>query len=81
MKNWKAVVLTVVVILLVAMLIPIIKNHWETRAIRSRIAKFELIWQEQKLATDILKARYDAAVIQSKFNPAPPAIEPPKVKE
>lgn len=74
MKNWKIVVLTVVAIVLVALLMALltatVQNRWETRVIRSRIKQYEMVKQEQQLITDILNLRYEAAMIQAKFNPA-----------
>ena len=84
MKTWKAVVLTGLAILLVVILASYVENYWKTREIRSRIANLEPIAREQRLIADILTAKYEAAVIKSKFAPAPqnrPVIEPPQVKE
>lgn len=81
MKNWKTVVVTVLVILLVVVLANVAWNKWETRAIRSRIAQYGLMKQEQQLALDILNLRYETAVIKSKFQPAPQAAPPPLIKE
>lgn len=70
MKNLKTVVLTVTAIALVALLAFTVQNRWETRVIRSRIKQYEMVKQEQQLITDILNLRYEAAMIQAKFNPA-----------
>ena len=78
MKNWKTVVMTLVVILLVAISFVFVWDRWETRAIRSRIRKYGFVKQEQQAIYDILKLRYDSAVIQAQFKPAPPVVEPPK---
>lgn len=86
MKNWKTVVLTVLVILLVAVFANVAWYRWETRAIRSRIAQYKLIKQENQLATDILTLRYEAALIRAKFSPPQsppiqPIVAPPQVTE
>lgn len=49
-----------------------------------RIADMELIKQEQQLIFEIMKLRYDTAVIQQAMQPkqAPPKVDvPPKEKE
>lgn len=80
MKNWKTVLVTAVIGLLVATLAVI---GWRSRAsyaIKSRIGQYKLLRTEQQLIHDIVSLRYETAVIQSKFNPAP-ATAPPKVEE
>lgn len=82
MKQWKTVVVTAIMVSLVAILAVIVWNNRKTQAIRSRIAQYELIRQEQQLKTDIIKLGYEAALIQAKLNPKP-KIQPvlPQVKE
>lgn len=70
MKNWKVIVLTVFVILLVAILTFSVRSMWETREIRSQIKQFKLIREREQLTLDILNIRYDTAVIQAKFQSA-----------
>jgi len=84
--KWKTVLVTAVIVLLVVALGIMASRvlvSQDTRIIKKRIKMYEVVRDEQKLITEILTLRYDAALIQAKFNPAPvPEIndpsEPPK---
>lgn len=96
MKKWKANILTAAIALLVAMTLLLVVKEIErsvtksiepqpTKEIKSRISQYELVKEEQQLITEILTLRYEAAVIQSKFKPAPQPVQQrpvvPEVKE
>jgi len=84
--KWKTVLVTAVIVLLVVALGIMASRvlvSQDTRAIKKRIKMYEIVAKEQRLITEIVTLRYDAALIQAKFNPAPvPEIndpsEPPK---
>lgn len=81
MKQWKTIVVTAVIALFVvafALLAFKAFEPQEVRDIKTRISKYRLVREEQQLITDILNLKYEAAVIQAKFKPAPP---PPQIKE
>jgi len=82
MKNWKTSLVTAVIVLLVVALGLMLLRNSESQAerdTRGRISQYEMIAKEQRLITEILTLKYDAAVIQSKFQPAqrPPTQQPP----
>jgi len=88
MKNMKTIVTTAVIVALVAVLFFVVWSNRKTYALKSRIAQYELVKQEQALVLDILKIRYDTAVIQKRFAPAQqpvqqnqPIVKPPETKE
>ena len=88
MKNWKTVLMTAVIVLLVVVLIVLAQKAIEPqdeREIKAQNKSYKLVLENQKLITEILNLRYEAAVIQAKFKPAPrPAplpVLPPQVKE
>ena len=92
MKNWKAVLMTAVIVLLVVVLIVVLIvlaqkaiEPQDEREIKAQNKSYKLVLENQKLITEILNLRYEAAVIQAKFKPAPqPAplpVLPPQVKE
>ncbi len=78
MKQWKTVVVTMIIALLVAMLVIVVWNNRETKAIKSQIAQYELVKQQQQLVLDILKIRYETAVVQKALRPPP--VTKPKVE-
>ena len=68
--KWKTMVVTAVIVLLVVALVLVGKNQLvspEKRAALKRIKDYEIVAQEQRLITEILTLKMDAAVIQSKF--------------
>jgi len=74
MKNWKTVLVTAVIVLLVVALGLMVLRNSESQAerdTRGRIRQYEIIAKEQRLITEILKLKYDAALIQSKSQSAP----------
>lgn len=72
MKQWKTVLVSVVFALLVGALVVLALRVYEPqRDIKDRISQYQLVLEEQQLITDILTLRYDVAVIQAKFKPAP----------
>jgi len=88
MKQWKTVLVTAVIALLVVVLIVLAQKAIEPqdeREIKARIKSYKLVLEEQSLITEILNLRYEAAVIQAKFKPAPqpapPPVLPPQVNE
>lgn len=92
MKNWKTVLVTAVIVLLVVVLALLSVKAFEPqekRDIIGRTKQYKLLLEEQKLITEILKLKFEAAVIKAKFSPAPqPAPQPvpqpaplPQVKE
>jgi len=85
MKQWKTVLVTAVIVLLVVALAPV-KPVEPEKDIKGRIKQLKLVLEEQKLITEILQLRYDAAVIRAKFTPAQPEPAPqpalpPQIKE
>lgn len=80
MKNWRTVLVTAVIVLLVAILGWMVLTNLGSETIRAtkvRIKKYEVIRREQELIRDILKFRYETAQLQAKFKPAPlPQIVP-----
>jgi len=90
MKNWRTILVTTVLVLLVAILGGMVLRNFGSQAMRvtkGRIRQYEVIRQEQELIRDILKLRYETAQIQAKFKPAPLAQPqfvpkvPPVIKE
>ena len=86
--NWKNIGLTALIVLLVVVLALLAFRALEPQAerdLKNRIKQYKVIKEEQQLACDILKLKYEIAVIQSKFTPAPvpnrPVVEAPQVKE
>lgn len=80
MKNWKTVLVTAVIALLVVALGLMGKRVFVSQRIRdtkTRIKQYEVIAKEQRLITEILQLKHDAAVIQSKFQSAQPQSPPP----
>ena len=80
MKQWKVVLVTAVIALLVVALCLSNWNVLETgeQTIKERIKQYSLIRDEQQLITDIWTLRYEAAVMQAKFNPVADANAPPR---
>lgn len=80
MKQWKTIVVTAVMVLLVVILILLSMKALEpqaTREMKNRTKNYRLVLEEQKLITEILKLRYEAAVVKAKFQPVPrPAPKP-----
>lgn len=60
------------VLVLIVFMAMIIVEPQSEKDIQNRISQYELVKEEQQLITDILTLKYEAAVIQSKFQPAPP---------
>jgi len=87
MKQWKTVLVTAVIVLLVvALALVSVKPVEPEKDIKGRIKQLKLVLEEQKLITEILQFRYDAAVIRAKFTPAQPEPAPqpalpPQIKE
>lgn len=79
--KWKTVLVTAVIVLLVAVLVlNAILNIGEwafepkaSKDIKNRIKQYELVLEEQQLITEILTLKYEAVVIQAKFQPTPPS--------
>ena len=80
MKQWKVVLVTAVIALLVVALCLSNWNVLETgeQTIRDRIGQYKLIAEEQRFITEIWTLRYEAAVMQAKFNPVADANAPPR---
>lgn len=87
MKQWKTVLVTAVIVLLVvALALVSVKPIEPEKDIKGRTKQLKLVLEEQKLITEILQLRYDAAVIRAKFTPAQPEPAPqpalpPQIKE
>lgn len=80
MKNWKTVLVTAVIALLVVALVLMTQRGivpQGERETKNRIRQYKIVLEEQRLITEILTLKYDAAVIQSKFKPAPEQSLPP----
>lgn len=79
MKQWKVILVTVVIVLLIAALClvgsKVLKKDTEL-SIKGRIKQYKLIRDEQELITDIVTLRYEAALIRAKFNPVPDVNTP-----
>lgn len=78
--NWKHVLLTAVIALLVVVLALVVFKIIEPqtqRDIRTRIKQYEIVAKEQRLITEILTLRYEAALIQAKFKPQQRPAQPP----
>lgn len=76
--KWKTVLVTAVIALLVVALVLMAQRSFvsqEIRVVENRIKQYEIIAKEQRLITEILTLKYDAAVIQSKLKPAQPAAQ------
>ena len=72
MKNWKTVLVTAVIALLVVALVLMAQRGYVSqneRAAKARIKQYKIVLDEQRLITEILTLKYDAAVIQSKYQP------------
>jgi hypothetical protein len=93
--KWKDVLGIVVITLLVVAIAfvatrgrsPDAQAQKDMKTREDNIEQYESIAEEQRLITEILKLRYEAALIQQKFNPASqpapptrPVVEPPIVK-
>ena len=81
MKQWKVVLVTAVIALLVVALFVMGLKSLDTKGeqtIKERIKQYTLIRDEQLLITDIWTLRYEAAVMQAKFNPVADANAPPR---
>lgn len=79
MKQWKTVLVTVVIALLVvALVLMALKGITPQieRETKNRIRQYNLVLEEQRLITEILTLKYDAAIIQAKFNPVPDVNTP-----
>lgn len=79
MKQWKTVLVTAVIALLVAALILMAQKVFvsqDERATKARITQYKIVLEEQRLITEILTLKYDAALVRSKFNPVPDANTP-----
>jgi len=87
MKQWKTVLVTAVIVLLVvALALVSVKPIEPEKDIKGRTKQLKLVLEEQKLITEILQLRYEAAVIRAKFapaqpEPAPQPALPPQIKE
>jgi len=89
MKQWKTIVVTAVMVLLVVILVVLSVKALEpqsTRDMKGRIKQFKVELEQQELITKILQLRYEAAVIRAKFapvqpEPAPQPALPPQIKE
>lgn len=80
MKQWKTVLVTTVIVLLIAALFLVVRSKSlktnEELSIEGRIKQYKLIRDEQELITEIMTLRYEAALIRSKINPVPDANTP-----
>lgn len=83
MKNWRTILITTVIVLLVAILGWMVLTNLGSETIRDtkgRIRQYKLVREEQELIRDILQFRYETALLQAKFQPAP--LKPaPLIKE
>lgn len=82
--KWKDVLYWAVIVLLVVVFVLILTRDKQPQAERdtlSRIEQYEIVAEEQRLVTEILRLRYEAALIQQKFNPAPQPALPPQIQE
>ncbi len=74
MKNWRTILVTAVIVLLVAILGWMVLTNLETQATKDtkgRIKQYKLIREEQEMIRDILTFRYETSLLQAKFKPAP----------
>lgn len=81
MKQWRTVLATIAVMALLIIAISVLSARltWPKsaeREITSRIRQYKLIAEEQRFITEIWTLRYEAAVMQAKFNPVPDANTP-----
>ena len=78
----KTVLVTAVIVLLVVAIALMAERSLVSQVERDtekRIRQYRMIEEEQRLITSIVTLRYEAALIQAKFNPAPiPQEAPPK---
>ena len=79
--KWKTILVTAVIVLLVValgiMASRVLVSH-DARNIGKRIGMYEIVRDEQALITEILTLRYEAALIQAKFNPVSDPNRPPR---
>lgn len=77
--KWKTVLVTTVIVLLITALClmgsKVLKKDIEP-SIKERIKQYKLIAEEQRFITEIWTLRYEAALMQAKFNPVPDANTP-----
>lgn len=81
MKQWKVVLVTAVIALLVVALFVMGLKSLDTtgeQTIKERIEQYKLVAEEQRFITEIWTLRYEAAVMQAKFNPVADANAPPR---
>lgn len=86
MKYWKTILVVAVIMLLVAALIVITRTKLvsqEERVTLDRIRQYKIVKEEQQLIVDILQAKYEMAVLQSKMQPAqkPRPVQRPVMPE
>lgn len=82
--KWKTVLVKAFIVLLIAALalllvkgiefqiVQSLESKQATREIKDRIKQYELVLEEQQLITEILTLKYEATLIQAKFQSAPP---------
>ena len=78
MKKSNSIALTAVITLLVVVIVLLTVKAIEPqseRQIKGRIKQLKVIKEEQQLTYDIIKLRYETAVIQAKMTPNVPQIE------
>lgn len=79
--KWKTVLVTAVIALLVVVLTFLSLKAFEPhKDIKNRISQYKLVLEEQELITKILTLKYEGAVIQAKFQPAPARPAPPPTR-
>ncbi len=79
--KWKTILVTAVIVLLVVALGIMASRvlvSQDARNIGKRIGMYEIVRDEQALITEILTLRYEAALIQAKFNPVSDPNRPPR---
>ncbi len=81
--KWKDVLYWAVIVTLVVAFGLVLTRDKQPQAqtdTLNRIEQYEIIAEEQRLVTEILRLKYEAALLQQKFNPVPQPMTP-QVKE
>lgn len=81
MKQWKTIAIVICVMLWIVLLIYVVKmpkgqSVAPANQVQLSIDDLETIAERERLVTEILTLRYEAALIQSKFQPAPKPATP-----
>ena len=79
MKLKTVLVTAFIALLVVGVALLSVKAFEPHKDIKDRIKQYKLVLEEQELITKILTLKYEGAVIQAKFQPAPQKPVPPIV--